>query len=147
MMKDLRIRAAMPSDAPAVGAVLERCGLPTDDVFRVLEHFHVAILESQIVGCAAGEPFGQTVVIRSVAVLPEHRDRGVATHVVRAALMRARANGARRAVLLASSCPSYFARYGFTLVPAAKLPQEVMSSSEFHRHTDTPPLCMWCELS
>ncbi|SPA15828.1 putative GCN5-related N-acetyltransferase (fragment) [Cupriavidus taiwanensis] len=71
----------------------------------------------------------------------------MATHVVRAALMRARANGARRAVLLASSCPSYFARYGFTLVPAAKLPPEVMASSEFHRAADTPPLCMWCELS
>ncbi|WP_439671181.1 N-acetylglutamate synthase or related acetyltransferase, GNAT family [Cupriavidus necator] len=146
MIKDLRIRAAMPSDAPAVGSVLERCGLPVDDVARLLEHFHVALLGSQIIACAAGERFGETVVIRSVAVLPEHRDQGVATHVVRAALMRARANGARRAVLLASSCPSYFSRYGFTLVPAAKLPAEVMSSSEFHRHTDTPPLCMWCEL-
>ncbi|SPA28371.1 GNAT family N-acetyltransferase [Cupriavidus taiwanensis] len=147
MMKDLRIRAAVPTDAPAVGEVLERCGLPLDGVPRLLEHFHVAVLGTQIIGCAAGERCGETVVIRSVAVLPEHRDQGVATHVVRAALMRARANGARRAVLLASSCPSYFARYGFTLVPAAKLPPEVMSSSEFHRAADTPPLCMWCELS
>ncbi|RDK06174.1 GNAT family N-acetyltransferase [Cupriavidus lacunae] len=147
MIKDLRIRAAMPSDAPAVGEVLERCGLPVDDVPRLLEHFHVAVFGAQIIGCAAGERCGETVVIRSVAVLPEHRDQGVATHVVRAALMRARANGARRAVLLASSCPSYFARYGFTLVPASKLPAEVMSSSEFHRRADTPPLCMWCELS
>ncbi|MDK3023354.1 GNAT family N-acetyltransferase [Cupriavidus taiwanensis] len=147
MMKDLRIRAAVPTDAPAVGEVLERCGLSVDGVPRLLEHFHVAILGAQIIGCAAGERCGETVVIRSVAVLPEHRDQGVATHVVRAALMRARANGARRAVLLASSCPSYFARYGFTLVPAAKLPPEVMSSSEFLRAADTPPLCMWCELS
>lgn len=146
-MKDLRIRVAVPTDAAAVGEVLERCGLPVDGVPRLLEHFHVAILGAQIIGCAAGERCGDTVVIRSVAVLPEHRDQGVATHVVRAALMRARANGARRAVLLASSCPSYFARYGFTLVPAAKLPPEVMASSEFHRAADTPPLCMWCELS
>lgn len=147
MIKDLQIRAAQTSDAPAVGAVLERCGLPTDDVFRLLEHFHVAVLEKQIVGCGAGERFGETVVIRSVAVLPEQRDQGVATHLVRAVLMRARANGARHAVLLSSSCPSYFARYGFSLIQASKLPQEVMQSSEFHRHMDTPPLCMYCELT
>jgi len=147
MIRDLQIRAAVPSDAPAVGAVLERCGLPTDDVLRLLEHFHVAMLGAQVIGCGAGERFGETVVICSVAVLPEHRDQGVATHLVRAVLMRARANGARRAVLLTSSCPSYFARYGFTLIPASKLPQEVMSSPEFHRHADTPPLCMYCELS
>jgi amino-acid N-acetyltransferase len=99
MIKDLRIRAALPPDAPAVGAVLERCSLPTDDVLRMLEHFHVAVHESQVVGCGAGERFGETVVIRSVAVLPEYRDQGIATHVVRAVLMRARANGAKRATV------------------------------------------------
>ncbi|SPA15827.1 hypothetical protein CBM2631_A60024 [Cupriavidus taiwanensis] len=71
MMKDLRIRAAVPTDAAAVGEVLERCGLPVDGVPRLLEHFHVAILDAQIIGCAAGERCGETVVIRSVAVLPE----------------------------------------------------------------------------
>ena len=147
MIKDLRIRAALAPDAPAVGAVLERCGLPTDDVFRLLEHFHVAVHESQIVGCGAGERFDETVVVRSVGVLPEYRDQGVASHVVRAVLMRARANGVKRAVLLTTSCPSYFARYGFSLIPAAKLPAEVLSSKEFHRHTDTPPLCMCCDLT
>jgi amino-acid N-acetyltransferase len=66
---------------------------------------------------------------------------------VRAALMRARANGAKRAVLLTTTSPSYFARYGFSLIPASRLPSEVLSSREFHRHTDTPPLCMCCELT
>jgi amino-acid N-acetyltransferase len=38
-----------------------------------------------------------------VAVLREWRDQGVASHLVNAVMMRARANGSRRAVLLTST--------------------------------------------
>jgi amino-acid N-acetyltransferase len=30
----------------AIGAVLERCGLPVDDLPRLVGNFHVAVLES-----------------------------------------------------------------------------------------------------
>lgn len=147
MTYDLRIRAARSSDGPAIGAVLERCGLPSDDVMRLVEDFHVALMDEQLVGCAGAERFGETVVIRSVAVLPGYRDQGVATHLVRAVLMRARANGMRRAVLVSASCPTYFARYGFSLVPAARLPKEVLASREFVRQGGVNALCMACDLT
>jgi amino-acid N-acetyltransferase len=146
MIKDLRIRAAQSGDESALGVVLEQCGLPADDVIRILEYFHVAELEGAVIGCAAGQRLGDSVLVRSVAVLPEFRDQRVATHLVGAVLMRARANGARRAVLLTTSSPTYFSRYGFTLVDAARLPQDVRESREFGRQTDSHPVCMWCEL-
>lgn len=147
MTYDLRIRAARPSDGPAIGAVLERCGLPCDEVMRLVEDFHVAWMDEQVVGCAGAERFGETAVIHSVAVLPAYRDQGVATHLVRAVLMRARANGACRAVLVSASCPTYFTRYGFSLVPAAKLPKEVLASREFVRQGGVNALCMACDLT
>ncbi|KAI3592289.1 GNAT family N-acetyltransferase [Cupriavidus sp. CER94] len=146
MIKDLRIRMAQPSDALAIGTVLERCGLPIDDLPRLVGEFHVAVLEAQLVGCACAELFGDTAIIRSVAVLHEWRDQGVASHLVHAVMMRARANGSRRAVLLTSTCPSYFARYGFSLIHASKLPTEVLESQEFRRLRDTSALCMSAEL-
>ena len=76
MIKDMRVRMAQPSDAPAIGAVLERCGLPVDDLARLVGEFHVAILDGQLVGCACAERFGDTAIIRSVAVLREWRDQG-----------------------------------------------------------------------
>ncbi len=147
MTYDLRIRAARPSDGPAIAAVLERCGLPTDDVIRLVEHFHVAVMDEQLVGCAGAERIGEIAVIRSVAVLPSYRDQGVATHLVQAVLMRARSGGARRAVLVSAACPTYFTRYGFSLVPAAKLPGEVLASREFDRQRGADALCMACELT
>jgi len=137
---------AQPSDAPAIGAVLERCGLPVDDLARLVGEFHVAILDGQLVGCACAERFGDTAIIRSVAVLREWRDQGVASHLVNTVMMRARANGVRRAVLLTSTCPSYFARYGFSLIHASKLPHEVLESKEFQRLRNTSALCMSAEL-
>jgi amino-acid N-acetyltransferase len=147
MIRDLQIRAAQPTDALAIGAVLERCALPVDDLPRLVGNFHVAILETQLIGCACAELFDDTAIVRSVAVLREWRDQGVASHLVNAVMMRARANGARRAVLLTSACPSYFARYGFSLIHASKLPTQVLESQEFLRLRNTGALCMCAELA
>ncbi|NUA31445.1 GNAT family N-acetyltransferase [Cupriavidus basilensis] len=146
MTRDLRIRAAQPADWPAIAEVLEACGLASDDLDPSLALFHIAVLDGGIVGCAGAEGYGDTVVVRSVAVLPPYRDRGIATHLVSALLMRARANGCTRAVLLSASCPSYFARYGFSLISADRLPPEVRASREFRQQEGALPLCMSCEL-
>ncbi|CAG9170432.1 GNAT family N-acetyltransferase [Cupriavidus pampae] len=146
MIKDMQIRAAHVADIPAIEAVLERCGLPINDVTLQVAQFHVAVVEGRVVGCACAERFGDTAMIRSVAVLHECRDQGIATHLVRAAMMRARANGSRRAVLLTSSCPDYFARYGFSLVQAAQLPVEVRDSEAFRRQSSSSALCMCAQL-
>ncbi|KJK25528.1 N-acetylglutamate synthase [Burkholderiaceae bacterium 16] len=146
MTRDLRLRVAQPADWPAIAEVLETCGLASDDLDPSLALFHIALLDGVIVGCAAAEGYGETIVMRSVAVLPPYRDHGIASHMVSAVLMRARANGCTRAVLLSATCPSYFARYGFSLISADRLAPEVRASREFRRQEGTLPLCMCCEL-
>lgn len=146
MTRDLRLRVAQPDDWPAIAEVLETCGLASDDLDPSLALFHIALLDGAIVGCAAAEGYGETIVVRSVAVLPPYRDRGIASHMVSAVLMRARANGCTRAVLLSATCPSYFSRYGFSLISADRLAPEVRASREFRRQERTLPLCMCCEL-
>ncbi|MDF3839223.1 GNAT family N-acetyltransferase [Cupriavidus basilensis] len=146
MTRDLRVRAAQPADWPAIAEVLELCGLAGDDLDASLAMFHIALLDGKTVGCAGAESYGETIVVRSVAVLPPYRDRGIASHLVSALLMRARANGCRRAVLLSADCPNYFARYGFSLISAERLPEEVRASREFRRNEGALPLCMCCEL-
>jgi amino-acid N-acetyltransferase len=146
MIKDLRIRSAVTQDLPAVSQVLAQCGLDEHGIEAHLDAFHVAELEGRVVGCAGAERYGDLIVIRSVAVLAEYRQRGVATHMVSAVLMRARAQGVRRAVLATSNCPSHFARYGFELVSADTLPAEVRASHTLRIAGIPPGLCMHCEL-
>lgn len=146
MTRDLQLRGAQATDLHAIAALLERCGLHAADIEPLLPWFHVAAMDGRVVGCAGAERYGKSVVVRSVAVLPEYRDRGIASHLVQSVLTRARADGCRHAVLLSASCPSYFARYGFSLVTASRLPPEVLASAEFHRDAGVPALCMQCVL-
>lgn len=147
MTRDLRIRVAAPGERPAIASVLEQCGLATEEVQLREERFHVALLDDRIVGCGGVERHGECAVVCSVAVLPQYRDRGIASHLISALLMRARADGCRSAVLLTSRCPNYFARYGFSLVPAASLSTEIRESLALRNQADDSGFCMRCELN
>ena len=146
MLTDVQLRSASHFDWEQVVALLERCRLPAADVVDIIENFHVALCDGHIVGCAAAEHHEESILIRSVAVEPEYRERGIASRLVEALLMRARGREARDAYLLSAVAPAYFARWGFSLIPAEEAPPEVKASSAFQRAIQTSALCMRCEL-
>lgn len=86
-----------------------------------------------IVGCASGEQHGQTFAVRTVAVLREYRGHRIATYLVGALLMRARANGCTKATVLTEEHPGFFARHGFTLTPVDCIARELQLTKEFLR--------------
>jgi amino-acid N-acetyltransferase len=146
MLTDVRLRSAYPKDWPDVAALLERCGLPTADTSAIIESFHLAFSDGRLVGCAATEQHGCSILIRSVAVDPVCRGRGIASRLVEALLMRARGTTVRYAYLLSSSAPAYFARWGFSLIPMDKVEPEIRASASFQRGVRASALCMWCEI-
>lgn len=146
MLTDVQLRSASRSDWQQVVTLLERCRLPAADIAEMIEAFHIAVCDGHIVGCAATEHHGESILIRSVAVEPEYRERGIASRLVEALLMRARGTEARDAYLLSTAAPAYFARWGFSLIPAEEAPPEVTASSAFQRAAQTSARCMRCEL-
>ncbi|MGO4154609.1 GNAT family N-acetyltransferase [Cupriavidus sp. YAF13] len=145
MMTEIHLRSASHLDLQEIVALLERCRLPATDVVEIIEAFHVALCDGHIVGCAAAERHGESILIRSVAVEPEYRERGIASRLVEALLIKARGTEARDAYLLSAVAPAYFARWGFSLIPAEEAPPEVTASSAFQRAVQTAALCMRCE--
>ncbi len=134
MIKNMRIRAAGSADMQVVSQVLRSCGLPVSDIDLSSRLCSLAVLGENVVGCASGELYEETVVIQFVAILDEYRGHHVASHLVRSVLMRARANGCTRATVLTPEHPAFFARFGFTLTAAAgDKPQEMQLSKEFVR--------------
>ncbi|WP_454753963.1 GNAT family N-acetyltransferase [Cupriavidus necator] len=125
--------------------VLDECGL-TQNASWPSNTFHIALMDGRIVACAGAERHADVIVVCSVAVLPEYRNRSIAKNLVSAVLVRARAEGCKRAVLATAKCPGFFSRYGFCLVSTTSLPVSVRNS-----HTLTSPgmpagVCMQCEL-
>ncbi len=145
MLTDVRLRSASHSDWQQVIALLELCGLSAADTAEVIETFHVALCDGHIVGCAATECHGESILIRSVAVEPAYRDRGIASRLVEGLLIRARGTEARHAFLLSASAPAYFARWGFSCISVDKTPPELRASREFRNVARSSALCMYCE--
>ena len=143
---DIHLRQASLDDWSDVAALLRRCGLPAEDTQGSIDAFHVALDKGRIIGCVAGEQGGRAIVVRSAAVDPIYRDRGIASRLIETLLLRARGTGAREAYLLSTTAPSYFARWGSSLFPAEKVPAEVRASMVFRSAERTSALCMRCDL-
>jgi len=93
----------------------------------------VGVHGEKVIGCACGQRLSGAVIIQAVAVLGEYRGHQVATHLVGALLMRARAHGCTRAAVLTSEQAAFFARLGLMLTAVDGMPQEMQLSKEFLR--------------
>jgi N-acetylglutamate synthase-like GNAT family acetyltransferase len=107
------------------------CGLPEAGVGEQLEGFAVAVASGRIVGAAGLERHGRHGLLRSVAVEPEWRGRGVAKALVADRVQHARAAGMPAVHLLTTTASGWFAQLGFRAVPRSAVPEAVRRSEEF----------------
>lgn len=140
------MRAAGPADEAGVRALLERCGLPTVELERWVEGFIVAESGGAIVGAAGLEVHGRDGVLRSVAVAPSVRSRGLGARLTERVLESAREAGLRRVYLLTTTAEDYFPRYGFRRVGRSEASPEVRQSVEFREACPASAVAMVLEL-
>ena len=126
-----RIRPAVASDLPAIEALLTASGLPLDGVAGALDGFVIAEDSSGIVGTAALERCRENALLRSVAVSPEWRGRGVGGALVERVLRDARRRGTEALYLLTTTAEHYFPSFGFTVVARDAVPADVRETDEF----------------
>jgi amino-acid N-acetyltransferase len=126
---EFEVRDARTSDAPAIAALVRDAGLPVEGIestrFMVAEH------DGQIVGCAGLEVHGDAALLRSVAVDASWRGRRVGDALVRAVLDSAVRLELDRVVLLTTTAPAWFPRFGFELTTRATIPRALLESAEF----------------
>lgn len=124
-------RAARPGDLEAVRALLDAAGLPLAGVPEHLGGFVVAEDAGRLVGVAGLEAHGRDGLLRSVAVAPAFRGRGVAARLVSEVVEAARARGLVGLSLLTTTAEGYFLRFGFERLPRAGAPPTLSASREF----------------
>lgn len=107
---DISIRGANPADTRDIKKLLSFFCLETDKVEDNLPEFLVAVLENKIVGCACLD-IGDIVELRSIAVLPSYRNKGIGSKLVDAILERATRVTDR--VYLRTTSPVFFEKKGF----------------------------------
>jgi arsenate reductase len=125
---------ATSADLPAITSLLAASGLPTEGIADHLATALVARDGTSVVASAVLEVYGDSALLRSVAVAATHRRRGLGERIVRAAMDTARSRGIRTVYLLTTTAADFFARrLGFRPVSRADVPDGVRVSAEFSR--------------
>ena len=125
------LRPAKPTDLAAVEQLLLAAGLPTDAVAESLKDFLVAESGGQLVGVAGLEVCSDYALLRSTAVDPAWRGRGLGRRLVERVIAQAEARGIRALYLLTTTAERYFPSFGFIQTTREAVPEPVHASMEF----------------
>jgi amino-acid N-acetyltransferase len=134
--KAIVIRGGIPSDWPAVRALLSGAGLPIDDLDDLsLIQFIVATENSgaisRIVGAIAVQAFGDVGLLRSLVVAPSARSTGCGSRLLGAAEVRAANAGIAELWLLTIDADRFFSLRGYRPAGRDAAPLPIRETEEF----------------
>ena len=125
------MRRATRHDWSKIAALLVTADLPLAGADEHLPDFFLVFREDLLVGTAGLERYGDTALLRSVAVASTERGQGLGQALVRQALAHAASLGLRQVVLLTTTAADFFPRFGFEPINRAEVPLAVQASVEF----------------
>jgi len=125
------IDAAGPADREAVVALLQACALPTEDLPASLDNFFVARAPIGLIGVIGVQGLGHRGLVRSLAVSPEWRGKGLGHRLWRVALACARRLRLSELFLLTTTAEAIFAYWGFARISRDEAPLELRQTEEY----------------
>lgn len=139
---NVAIGPALAGELPAIAALLRAARLPLAGIEACTGSTIVARQNARIVGCAALELYGDSALLRSVALDSALRGQGLGQQLTAAALDLARARGVRRVYLLTETAGQFFPRFGFQPSTRDAVDAKVQGSVEFTTACATSALVM-----
>lgn len=131
------IRHATLDDLTEIGRLLTDAGLPMAGVADILNErpadFFVAAAAAtgQLVAVAGLEVCCDNALLRSVAVQPDWRSRGLGRALIKRLVCHAEERGIRALYLLTMTAAHYFPRFGFERIERSAVPSEIAETLEF----------------
>jgi N-acetylglutamate synthase-like GNAT family acetyltransferase len=130
-LSDIMIHNAKQYELSDILALLDECELPKEGLEAHVSTTLVARIGNEIVGCSALELYDESALLRSVAVKPSYRRRGLGQHLTQATLDLARRHKIPNVYLLTETASTFFSRLGFKPIPRSNVPEEVQRSVEY----------------
>ncbi len=129
---DTAIRDSNESDRTAILALLSSCGLPVEDIASYPSlRFVVAERGGIVIGCAAREASSPEALVRSLVVVPDSRNDGIGSSLLREVEARCRTEGVRAAYVLTTTAEQFLARHGYVRLDRGEAPASIQATSEF----------------
>jgi amino-acid N-acetyltransferase len=96
-----------------------------------LSDFFLAFRDDVLIGSAGLERYGDTALLRSVAVTASERGHGHGQALVQQVLAYAASLGVCQVALLTTTAADFFVRFGFQPISRAEFPRAAQMSVEF----------------
>jgi amino-acid N-acetyltransferase len=148
MVGRVEVRRATREDLPAIRALLEASALPASDVDgEGSQELLVAGEGGRLAGCIGLEVHGDAGLLRSFAVPPPLRRRGIGAALHEAAVARARALGVRELYVLTTTVKERALRTGFVEVAREDVPEAIRAGSQFRSLCPASAACLRLRLA
>jgi len=128
---EIALRPAVEGDRGAIHRLITAAELPLVGIVELLPSLVVAEVNGAVVGVAGLEVCCDDALLRSVAIAPEWRRRGLGRALVTRLIADAEARGFRALYLLTMTAEHYFPRFGFQPVDRGVVPAAVRATAEF----------------
>lgn len=136
------LRRARPEDLEYVEDLLDRNGLPVDDVRSRPEAFYVAFEEGEPVGIGGLEIHGSDALLRSVVVEERMRGEGHGSSICASLESEAAAAGVDRLYLLTTTASGFFDARGYDEIDRSEAPAAIRETEEFADLCPDAATCM-----
>jgi N-acetylglutamate synthase-like GNAT family acetyltransferase len=147
-MKDIKYSSPTGGDLPAIQALLTDCHLPTDGIELLADNCIVAkAADSKLVGTIALEPYGQSALLRSLAVTPDCRGRSLGRNLCARIVSHARLLGVEYLYLLTTDAERFFETLGFKRIAQGKAPAQIQATTQFRSLCPKSAVCMARDIS
>ena len=124
----IRLNTSYLSD---IETLLKKCELPFEDCNEHLDSFFGINSGGKLLAIGALQNLGSVALLRSIAVIPEYRGKGLAGIITQYLLGLARSKGVVELYLLTETAESFFARFEFRIVDRDTLPDEIKSTRQY----------------
>jgi amino-acid N-acetyltransferase len=142
----MNLRPPQHDEHSQVRALLIESGLPVVDLDKASVDFIIAADDGEAVGVIGLEVFGTVGLLRSLAVEPAARGRGIGGLLVDALERYARGQRLDQLVLLTQTAAPFFANRGYRVIDRGGAPEAVSVSAEFRSICPASAICMTKDL-
>lgn len=136
------IQKANIGDREEIEKLLKESHLPLAGVEAHLNHFLVARENGAIVGAIGLEVYGKDGLLRSLAVRPSARSRGIGNALYLHLVEQARLRGIQRLILLTTTADAYFEARGFKRIDRNVVTGGLTASEQFTGACPASAICM-----
>lgn len=144
LSKELTITRAASDDFQDIISLLTQCNLVTEDISNnsIINFLIARNLNKQLVGIIALDQYSNVGLLRSLAVVKDYRNRGIAKILVKKIEEIAAEENLDSLYLLTESAANFFYKLGYRIISRDAAPSPITNSMQFLYLCPSSSTCM-----